>query len=124
MELYFVVFQAFDVKDLGSAPKEGAYISQMLLENAKWDVQAGSLAEPDPLALYSTMPITHFKPVSKKKAATEAEAGGIYHCPLYIYPLRVGRDRSSFVIWVDLKSGPFDHAFWTKRGTALLLSTS
>lgn len=75
--------------------------------------------DAEPMALYAPCPIIHFKPVAKKKVVTE----GIYQCPLYLYPVRTGsRERPSFMIWVDLKSGAQDAAFWTKRAAALLLS--
>jgi dynein heavy chain len=43
-----------------------------------------------------------------------------------MYPLRTGtRERPSFMIAVDLKSGAGKSPdVWTKRGTALLLSLS
>jgi len=48
---------------------------------------------------------------------------GVYQCPLYINPVRTGtRERPSYMISVDLKSGSVDPEHWIKRGTALLLS--
>lgn len=48
---------------------------------------------------------------------------GIYVCPLYLYPVRTGtRERPSFMINVDLRSGSADADHWIMRGTALLLS--
>jgi len=48
---------------------------------------------------------------------------GIYSCPAYYYPRRTGtRERPSFIVAVDLKSGDKVPEHWTKRGTALLLS--
>ena len=76
----------------------------------------GSLMEPEPMQLYSPMPLIHFKPAAHaKKKSTE----GYYQCPLYYYPHRTGsRERPSFMIWVDLKSGPNDANFWIIRGMA------
>eukprot|EP00439_Symbiodinium_sp_Y106_P052998 s170_g7.t1 len=92
-----------------------------LEKGAKWDTNAGCLADADTMALFNPMPIVHFKPVVRKKAVTE----GIYQCPLYLYPIRTGtRERPSFMIWVDLKAGSFSADQWTKRGTALLLSVA
>lgn len=105
-----------------AAPKEGAYVSKMILEGASWDVQHSHLAEPEPMQLFSPIPIVHFKPVAKKKTS-EHGVTHTYSCPLYLYPIRTGtRERPSFMIWVDLEAGEHDAAFWTKRGTALLLS--
>lgn len=115
------VVQNQDESQITSLPKEGAYIKSMILEGAKWDMNAGCLADADTMALFNPMPIVHFKPVVRKKASTE----GIYQCPLYLYPIRTGtRERPSFMIWVDLKAGHFLADQWTKRGTALLLSVA
>jgi len=47
----------------------------------------------------------------------------VYQAPLYMYPVRTGtRERPSYMISVDLKSGNVDPEHWIKRGTALLLS--
>jgi dynein heavy chain len=102
-------------------PKEGAYIRGMYLEGARWDHDRGCLTEPLPMELYCPMPIVHFKPAESKKK----QGKGVYVCPLYMYPVRTGtRERPSFMIPVELKSGSVDPDFWVKRGTALLLSLS
>jgi dynein heavy chain len=47
----------------------------------------------------------------------------MYQCPCYLYPIRTGsRERPSYTITVDLKSGTAEPEHWIKRGTALLLS--
>jgi dynein heavy chain len=113
------IVQGSDESQVTVAPKEGAYIKNMILEGAKWDTNANTLTDADAMQLTAPMPMVHFKPVAKKKPATE----GIYQCPLYLYPVRTGsRERPSFMIWLDLKSGPNDGNYWIKRGTALLLS--
>ena len=71
------------------------------------------------MELIVPMPIMLFKPVENKKKSQR----NIYTCPLYIYPHRTGtRERPSFMINVDLKSGSAEPDFWIMRGTALLLS--
>ena len=100
-------------------PKEGAYIHGIFLEGARWDAEHGCLADALPLELIAHMPVVHFKPVDNKKKVSR----GLYVCPLYLYPIRTGtRERPSFMIAVEVKAGSFDANFWTKRGTALLLS--
>lgn len=65
------------------------------------------------------MPIIHFRPVENKKKSSK----GVYSCPLYLYPIRTGtRERPSFMVNVDLRSGAADPDHWIMRGTALLLS--
>lgn len=110
-----------DEKEIMQAPKEGVYIKGMYLEGAGWDSDLGCLCEPQPMELYVPMPIVLFRPVENKKKSPK----GIYSCPLYMYPIRTGsRERPSFMIFVDLKSGTADPDHWIMRGSALLLSLS
>lgn len=115
------VVQSGEESSITALPKEGAYIRSMMLEGAKWDVNTMTLGDADTMQLIAPMPIVHFKPVAKKKASSD----GLYSCPLYLYPVRTGsRERPSFMIWVDLKSGVHSGDFWIKRGAALLLSVA
>eukprot|EP00435_Cladocopium_sp_Y103_P031168 s634_g7.t2 len=86
-------------------------------QGAKWDMNAGCLADADTMALFNPMPIVHFKPVVRKKVSTE----GIYQCPLYLYPIRTfvatdGNSRATILYdlggfegW-ELLCGPMDQA--------------
>ena len=104
---------------IGQYPKDGAYMKGMFLEGAKWDYEHGYLAEPNPMELFSPMPIIHFKPAMAKKKPPR----GTYQCPCYMYPIRSGtRERPSYVLNVNLKGGQQSNEYWIKRGTALLLS--
>jgi dynein heavy chain len=115
------IVQGSDESQITVAPKEGAYIKSMILEGAKWDTNTNTLTDADAMQLTAPMPMIHFKPVAKKKTVTD----GIYQCPLYLYPVRTGsRERPSFMIWIDLKSGPNDSNYWIKRGAALLLGVA
>lgn len=115
------VVQNTDEASIQQYPKEGSYIKNMVLEGARWDPNKGELADAETMMLFSPFPIIHFKVISKKRTNYD----GIYQCPLYLYPIRTGsRERPSFMIWVDLKSGSVHPDFWIKRGTALLLSVA
>jgi dynein heavy chain len=113
---------------LQQGAKEGAFTTGMFLEGARWNAEAdvanaGCLTEPLPMELYAPMPTIHFKPV--ESSAKKKVGKGTYLCPLYMYPVRTGsRERPSFVATIELKSGLGTPEFWTKRGTALLLSLS
>eukprot|EP00744_Colponema_vietnamica_P000902 GILI01001554.1.p1 GENE.GILI01001554.1~~GILI01001554.1.p1 ORF type:complete len:2075 (+),score=684.51 GILI01001554.1:415-6225(+) len=114
----FAVYQQEEATIL-QHPKEGAYIKGLFIEGARWNFDNSCLSEPNLMELFSPMPIIHFKPVDNKKKS----AKGCYACPLYMYPIRTGtRERPSYMITVDLKSGNYDPEFWVRRGTALLLS--
>ena len=106
-------------KEIQTAPKDGVYISGLFLEGAGWDNGSMTLTEPNPMELICSMPVIWFKPAESKKKSLK----GVYQCPLYMYPVRTGtRERPSFMLAVDLKSGQVDGEHWTKRGTALLLA--
>ena len=73
------------------------------------------------MELFCPMPIIHFKPVENKKAMKK----GFYACPVYMYPVRTGtRERPSYMVTAEIKAGAQDAEFWTRRGTAMLLSLS
>mmetsp|Transcript_6953 Transcript_6953/g.8584 ORF Transcript_6953/g.8584 Transcript_6953/m.8584 type:complete len:2263 (-) Transcript_6953:99-6887(-) len=106
--------------DIIEGPTEGVYVMGMQLEGAKWDAIKSCLSEPPIMELVSPMPVMHFKPVEGRRKMPR----GIYICPLYMYPIRTGtRERPSYVISVELNSGTQSSDHWTKRGTALLLSS-
>mmetsp|Transcript_11537 Transcript_11537/g.25166 ORF Transcript_11537/g.25166 Transcript_11537/m.25166 type:complete len:1708 (-) Transcript_11537:108-5231(-) len=110
-----------DKSSVSGYPKDGVYVSGVFIEGATWNYTGGYLEESRPMELISTMPIIHFKPVEGKRRA----AKGFYTCPVYMYPVRSGsRERPSYVVSVDLRGGKGSSDYWTKRGVAMLLSTS
>ncbi|KAL7754402.1 hypothetical protein RI367_000383 [Sorochytrium milnesiophthora] len=116
----FTVLQLEDESHVQQAPKDGIYVRGIYLEGAGWDKKANCLKEPHPMELITSMPPIHFRPVENKKKLTR----GLYPCPVYYYPIRaVVKERQSFVIAVDLKTGTNDADYFVKRGTACLLST-
>ena len=108
-----------DEKEILAAPKDGVYVKGLFLEGAGWDFENGCLMEPEPMELIVPMPIVLFRPVENKKKNQK----GVYTCPLYLYPLRTGtRERPSFMINMDMRTGNVDPDHWVMRGTALLLA--
>lgn len=115
------ILTSSDKNTISTAPKDGVYVYGMFIEGATWNFPGSYMEESRPMELISTMPIIHFKPIEGRRRA----ARGYYACPLYMYPVRSGtRERPSYVVTVDLKSGKFTPDFWTKRGVAMLLSTT
>ena len=113
------VINTAELSEITQQPKEGVYIGGMYLEGAGWEQELTCLQEPVPMELSLVMPIINFKPTEAKKKSTK----GVYSCPCYYYPIRTGtRERPSYMISVDLKSGKVEADHWIKRGTALLLS--
>jgi dynein heavy chain len=110
---------ADDDPALQQGHKEGVLIKNLYLEGASWDRKNNCLKEPKPMELITPLPPILFKPVEAKKKSSK----GFYTCPLYIFPIRSGtRERPSFIIAMELKSGGFEPDFWIKRGTACLTS--
>lgn len=100
-------------------PKDGAYISGLFLEGARWNFDKHCLEEPDVMELYCEMPVIHFRPRASYKPPS-----GTYECPTYYYPNRAGTIvRDSYMMKIDLKYGDYPAEFWIKRGTALLMSS-
>lgn len=109
------------VQDISEVVKDGAFITGLFLEGAKWNLEKMCLQEPEVMELICPMPVIHFKPIAKRAK----ELPGIYACPCYYYPIRQGGiGRDSFMLRVDLKTGDQQPDFWVKRGTALLMSTA
>lgn len=107
------------VNDITEYAKDGAYVTGLILEGAKWNKEKQHLMEPEIMELYDNMPVIHFKPITKRTKALPNS----YGCPVYYYPNRAGSvSRDSYIMQVDLKSGEVPPTFWIKRGTALLLS--
>jgi dynein heavy chain, axonemal len=99
--------------------KDGVYIRNLYLEGASWDRKNSCLKEPKAMELVTPLPHILFKPIEAKKKPNK----NVYTCPVYYFPIRSGtRERPSFVIAIELKSGGFEPDFWIKRGTAVLAS--
>lgn len=106
-------------REITEHPKDGAFVSRLYLEGAKWDLEKGTLCEPDVMELACPMPIVHFKPIQKR---TKPPAG-VYECPCYYYPKRQGTTTmESWMLRVDVKTGDYPPEFWVKRGAAILMS--
>lgn len=67
-------------------PKDGAYVTKLYLEGAKWDHDTNALCEPNVMELIVMMPVLWFKPITKQKKPP----ANMYPCPAYYYPTRTG----------------------------------
>jgi len=106
-------------REITEHPKDGAFVTGLHLEGAKWNPEKLWLCEPEVMELTCPMPVLHFKPIQKRAKPPP----NIYECPCYYYPKRAGTvDRDSWMLRVDLRSGEAPPEFWVKRGAALLMS--
>ena len=120
LEFEFIPLQK-PAADISEVISNGAFVTGLFLEGAKWNLDKQCLMEPEVMELISVMPVFHFKPIMKRLKPPP----GIYECPCYYYPIRTGIiAKDSFMLKVDLKTGDQVPEFWIKRGTALLMSTA
>jgi dynein heavy chain len=114
----FNVLPCYEDNEVPAPAPDGAYIRGIFLEGARWDGDAQGLADPRPMELVVPFPVIHFRPVEARKKA----AKGGYSCPCYMYPVRTGsRERPSYTVSVDLRSGAHEPEHWIKRGEGSLM---
>ena len=76
-----------------------------------------------PVVVTLTLPAPPWMRNADAAPPEKTKAKGMYECPLYLYPLRTGsRERPSWMLNIDIKSGQPEPEQWVKRGTALLLA--
>lgn len=118
-------------------PEDGAYLSGLFLEGARWDHARHVLAESNPRELFVEMPYIHLSPGEKTiipvvKGNPELYTGStygkahVYMCPVYKTSFRQGvlsttGHSTNFVMFVRVPMGP-EHLqkHWIKRGVAML----
>merc|ERR1719181_261050 len=100
-----------DVKQIDSAAKEGAYVTGMYLEGARWDVNSGTLEDSKPKEMFTRMPV-----INCKAGQPEREDKNVYICPTYCVPTR--RPHFVFAAQLRTKQPP---AKWVLAGVALIL---
>uniref|UniRef100_A0A8D2LWB2 AAA+ ATPase domain-containing protein n=1 Tax=Varanus komodoensis TaxID=61221 RepID=A0A8D2LWB2_VARKO len=93
--------------------REGAYIYGLHLEGARWDVQAGHIAEACLKAPTFAMPVIFVRAIPNNRQ----EIRNVYECPVYTTKLRGSTYVSTFHL--KTKERP---AKWILAGVALLLS--
>jgi len=65
LEFDFIPTQK-SVQDISEVVKDGAFITGLYLEGAKWNLEKQCLMEPDVMELICFMPVIHFKPIPKR----------------------------------------------------------
>ncbi|NWX30780.1 DYH9 protein, partial [Notiomystis cincta] len=99
-------------EDFASAPREGAYVHGLFLEGARWDAQAGILADAGLKELTPAMPVVFIKAIPGDKQDTR----GTYPCPLYRT-----RQRGPTYVWTFNLKTKENPSKWVLAGVALLL---
>merc|ERR1719387_1748288 len=101
-----------DVRQIDSAAREGAFVTGMFLEGARWDSTANSVEDSKPKEMAVLMPVI----VCKAGPMSDKVDKNSYVCPTYATPIR----RSYFVFPAQLRTkAPPDK--WTLAGVAMIL---
>jgi len=92
-------------QDIDEPARDGAYITGLNLEGARWNVQQGVLDTCEPREMFSPLPVVNCKTI----LASKMESNGIYKCPVYqtqqrgptyvfTAPLRTKQDADKWVL--------------------------
>eukprot|EP00295_Goniomonas_pacifica_P045819 CAMPEP_0175918472 /NCGR_PEP_ID=MMETSP0108-20121206/11901_1 /TAXON_ID=195067 ORGANISM="Goniomonas pacifica, Strain CCMP1869" /NCGR_SAMPLE_ID=MMETSP0108 /ASSEMBLY_ACC=CAM_ASM_000204 /LENGTH=1079 /DNA_ID=CAMNT_0017241099 /DNA_START=10 /DNA_END=3249 /DNA_ORIENTATION=- len=100
------------VEDISAPSRDGAFITGLVLEGARWDEKAGSLEDSKPKELFSPMPVVLIKAIT----ADKAENKDAYICPVYKTQMR----GPTFVFSAQLRT-KVPVAKWVLAGVAILM---
>jgi len=101
-----------DVKQVEGHARDGAFVTGMSLEGARWDGPANSLEDSKPKEMFTKMPVIN----CKAGPQSEREDKNLYVCPTYCVPTR----RPYFVFAAQLRTKQ-PPAKWVLAGVALIL---
>ena len=113
------VTKKVDPGDIEGMALDGAYITGLYIEGARWDMQQGVLEDSFMKELYAKMPVIQMRAILAEKE----DLRGVYICPVYKQTERTGPGRGAqgFVFAMKLKTKQ-PPSKWTMAGVALLLA--
>ncbi|CAL8089314.1 unnamed protein product [Calicophoron daubneyi] len=101
-------------EEMGSAPREGAYVHGLFMEGARWDPNAGSIMDSRIKELAPPMPVILLRAVPSDRQ--EGRVAAMYACPVYKTKLR-----GPTFVWTFYLRTKEKPAKWILGGVALLL---
>jgi dynein heavy chain len=99
-------------KQVEQHAKEGAFVTGMYLEGARWDTNSNSLEDSRPKEMFTRMPVIN----CKAGLVNDKEDKNVYVCPTYCVPTR----RPYYVFPAQLRTKA-PAAKWVLAGVALIL---
>ena len=99
-------------EDVSNIAKEGAFISGLTIEGARWDEKLGQIEDSRPNELYVSLPIVIVRAITADKSTSK----DTYSCPVY----RTQDRGATFVFVANLKTKAAPSK-WTMAGVALLM---
>lgn len=103
------------VEEVEGLSRDGAYISGLSVQGARWDLTAMVLDKSKPKEMFCRMPIINVKAVPADKAASDV-VNGYYVCPTYKTEFR----GPTFVFCAQLKTKA-PAGKWVLAGVALIM---
>lgn len=95
--------------------REGAYITGMNLQGARWDVANNQIEESKPKEMFCPLPVINCKAALVVPEGKEDKT--IYQCPVYKIENRMG----NYVFMAQLRSPRYPPARWVLAGAAIIL---
>jgi len=112
LQVFTEVTKRLDPKMVDSLAREGAYVTGMYLEGARWDANANCLEDSRPKEMFTRLPVINCKAGIQQ----EKEDKNVYMCPTYCVPTR----RPHFVFVAQLRTRQ-PAAKWVLAGVAIIL---
>ncbi|CAK0838245.1 unnamed protein product [Prorocentrum cordatum] len=109
----FTEVQKKEAKDVEAHSREGAFVTGMFLEGARWDTTSMSLEDSKPKEMFTKMPVIN----CKAAMAQDKSDKNTYICPTYCVPTR----RPYFVFSAQLRTKTSHPDKWTLAGVAMIL---
>jgi len=115
------VTKKMDPGDIEGMALDGAYITGLYIEGARWDMQQGVLEDSFMKELYPKMPVMQMRAILAEKE----DLRGVYICPVYKQTERAtpgtATPGTGFVFAMQLKTKQ-PPSKWTMAGVAMLLA--
>ncbi|KAF4642858.1 dynein heavy chain family protein [Toxoplasma gondii] len=101
-----------DVSSVDAAARDGAFVTGLHLDGARWDMASSCLEESRPKELFCALPVVH----CKAELGSKKEDSGTYICPVY----RTQQRGATFIFDAQLRT-KYPSAKWIMGGVAMIL---